>query len=849
MQEEISFGKWLHKQRRILDLTRQAFAHQVGCAEVTLRRIEAGTLKPSKELASIILEKLGIPKTEFSQWISFARGLSGFPTPSLLFSNKPKSNLPVSLTSFVGRGKELAEVMNLTSKHRLVTLTGSGGVGKTRISIKVGEQLAGEYPDGVWLVELAPLLDPSLIARTTAFALGLRADAQRADLDILCDYLREKRLLLILDNCEHLVDGCAHFVFGLLSQCSRLHILATSREPLGVMGEAIYRVPSLDVPDPKQIAGFIRKFEAINLFEERAQLVQFDFSLTLENISFVAQICQRLDGIPLAIELAAAKVAIFSTEQIAKQLQDSFSLLAEPSRTTLPRQQTLRASIDWSWGLLTESEQRMLLQLSIFAGGWTLEAAQAVCDRNAMDLLNSLITKSLVAIHRRTETNVRYSFHETIRQYAHEKLLEAGGIDALHDKHLAYFVELVEQAEPELYRANQVYWIKKLDDELDNFRKALEWALATDVESGLRIACGPLQFWDKRNHLQELGGWLSRLLEHYPSSDSLLARALAVYSHCLQVQGDFVQAGETAIQSLHLARVLSDRQNEALSLSFLGASFLFQGHHQKGSPFLEQSLALYRALGDKVGQAKVMNWLSESHSDPAYSKTLVLEALELNRDLGNLAGTAECLKQLALRAIFEEDLSSPGSWLEESRNLYHELGDRANEALLVEVAGTLAYWQGDYQEATARVEESIILYENTGVWWSAWSRSRLGYIYLRQGDVARAREAFHSSLQQFKKYDSVVGLTVTIEGLSILHMNYGQPERAARLIGWVDAMRQKTGGLRPPLEETSLERDLALIRAKLEPAEFARFAEEGRAMTVEQAIALALDPSLLGPSY
>ncbi len=234
------------------------------------------------------------------------------------------------------------------------------------------------------------------------------------------------------------------------------------------------------------------------------------FSLTLENAASVAQICQRLDGIPLAIELAAAKVAVFSLEQIAKQLYESFNLLAEGSRTALPRHQTLRASIAWSWNLLTESEQSLMRQLSIFVGGWTLEAAQSVCDGDVLSLVNTLARKSLIVINQRTETNIRYSFHETIRQYAREKLLEAGGIEALRDKHLAYYVKLAEQAEPELYRSNQIFWFKKLDDELGNFRNALEGGLATDVESGLRVACIPWRFWQRGEHLQELEDWLRR---------------------------------------------------------------------------------------------------------------------------------------------------------------------------------------------------------------------------------------------------------------------------------------------------------------------------------------------------
>jgi predicted ATPase len=299
---------------------------------------------------------------------------------------------------------------------------------------------------------------------------------------------------------------------------------------LEISGEALYRVPSLGLPDLQYRLETLRDCESVKLFEERAQLVQFDFSLTPGNASSVVQICERLDGIPLAIELAAAKVATFSAEQIAKQLHESFRLLAQGSRTALPRHQTLHASINWSWNLLTESEQRLMRQLSVFAGGWTLEAAQSVCEGDVLNLLNSLASKSLIVIDQRTETHVRYSFHETIRQYAREKILQAGGDENVRDKHLAYFAKLVEQAEPELYRSNQVVWFKKLDDELDNFRKALDWALTTDVAAGLRIATVPWRFWQRRNNLQELGNWLRKLLECYSERDSLRAQALIAYS-------------------------------------------------------------------------------------------------------------------------------------------------------------------------------------------------------------------------------------------------------------------------------------------------------------------------------
>ena len=431
MQEELAFEAWLRKQRRALDLSRQAFADQIGCAEVTLRRIEAGTLKPSKELAGIILETLGIPQSQYSQWISFARGLSSLPTQSPLSSNKPESNLPISLTSFVGREKEQAQVINLISKHRLLTLTGSGGVGKTRFARKLGEQLLENYADGVWLVELASLNDPTLIPQTAAMAFGLRTEFGISYTDLLINFLRTKSVLLILDNCEHLVDACAHLADTLLRNCPHLKILVTSREPLEISGEALYRVPSLGLPDLQYRLDTLRDCESVKLFEERAQLLQFDFSLTPGNASSVVQICRRLDGIPLAIELAAAKVSVLSVEQIARQLDESFNLLTGGSRTALPRHQTLRASMNWSWDLLATEEQIWMRQLAVFAGGWTLEAAQAVCDGDALQLTEALVKKSLFMVNQEEAHQTLYRFHEIVRQYAYERLLESGETDLL----------------------------------------------------------------------------------------------------------------------------------------------------------------------------------------------------------------------------------------------------------------------------------------------------------------------------------------------------------------------------------------------------------------------------------
>jgi predicted ATPase/Tfp pilus assembly protein PilF/DNA-binding XRE family transcriptional regulator len=843
MQEEISFGTWLRKQRRALDLSRRALADQVGCAEITLRRIEAGTLKPSRELTNILLEKLGISESERPQWVSFARGLSGFPSQSISPPIEPISNLPAQLTTFIGREKEQVEVIRLLTKHRLVTLTGAGGVGKTRLSLKVSEQMLGNYADGLWLVEFAPILDPMFVPRAIAIAVGLRDEQQRPVIDMLSDYFREKDMLLILDNCEHLLDACTQLVGTLLKRCPRLKILGTSRESLGILGEAVYLVPSLELPDIGELIEKFRDYESVRLFEERAQLARMDFSLTIENASSIAKICIQLDGIPLAIELAAARTGTFSAEQIAARLQESFDLLTTGNRTALPRHQTLRAAIDWSYDLLSPDEKIVFQRLSVFVNGWTLEAAEFICSEviitseEILDLLAQLTNKSLV-VTEEAQVGTRYHLLETIRQYAYQKLLESGGSEAIREKHLAYYVKLVEQAEPNLYRSNQVFWFKKLDDELDNFRLALEWALATNIESGLRITSVPWRFWQRSDYLQELGAWLHQLLERYPTDSSLRAHALTVYSTYMFVRGNVAEARNFAEQGLQLARVLLDRQNEAFSLLFLGRIIAFSGDYHKGIPLLEQSLALYRTLGDKIGEATATLWLSKNPNDLENSKTDLLESLKLHRELGNLSEIAWCLGILAQQAIFGEDFSSPLPWLEEARSIYRGIKDQSGEAEILTYLGTLAHWRNDYKEACVYFQQAIILYEKTDASRLSWPRVHLGHVFLQKGNLAQAKEALETSLQQFQKHDIVIGLIYAIEGLANLHLTQGQPERSLRLFAWADAMRERIGDSRPPVEQSSVERDLAIIRSHLDHIAFEKAYQTGRTMTTEQAIAL-----------
>ncbi|HEY3477188.1 MAG TPA: BTAD domain-containing putative transcriptional regulator, partial [Anaerolineales bacterium] len=401
----------------------------------------------------------------------------------------PQHNLPHQLSTFIGREKEQNEVIKLISKKRLVTLAGAGGIGKTSLSSRVGRKLLAAYPNGVWFIALDSLSDPALLSQTVASVFGVREGTDRPLLEKLTDSLRTKAAMLIFDNCEHLLDACAQLVTALLTQCPNLKVLATSREPLGIPGEAIYTMPSLPLPeqDIDSLEAW-SEFESVQLFADRASLALPSFQLTEENAQTVVDICRKVDGIPLAIELAAAHVNMLQVEEILAQLQHSFALLTSDIRTILPRHQTLRASMDWSWGLLSEAEQIFLRQLSVFAGGWTLESAGAVCDGDVLELSSALVKKSLIVVNQQAGPETRYRFHEMVREFAYDQLVRSGDEEKIRSQHLKYFVDLAEKAETELHGPAMVKWTERLSEERNNLRVALHWAERTDVEGGLYLS-------------------------------------------------------------------------------------------------------------------------------------------------------------------------------------------------------------------------------------------------------------------------------------------------------------------------------------------------------------------------
>jgi predicted ATPase/DNA-binding XRE family transcriptional regulator len=889
MQEEISFGIWLHKQRRALDLSQQTFANQVGCAEVTLRRIEAGTLKPSKELASILLEKLGIPESERSQWVSFARGLSDFPSQSLPSSNKPKSNLPAPITTFIGREKELAEVIKLIDKHRIITLTGSGGVGKTRLSIKVGEQILENYVGGVWLVELAPVLDPLLVPRTTAMAIGLHDEPQRPIIDMLSDYLHEQKILLILDNCEHLLDACAQLADMLLKRCPELKFLATSREALGILGEAVYHVPSLEVPDIEQLFEKFRDYESVHLFEERAQLVQMNYSLTIDNAPSVAKICSQLDGIPLAIELAAARVSMFSTEQISERLQDGFNLLTTGNRTALPRHQTLRAVIDWSYDLLSPEEKSVFQRLSVFVHGWTLEAAESVCsDPNVkseaiLEALTQLINKSLV-ITQEEHGRSRYHMLGTIRQYANEKIVELGEDDALRDRHLEYFLNLAKTAEPHLIRPEQIKWLLLLDVDYENLRQALEWALSKEkAEPALNLCTALGWFWEIRCYWLEGLNWLVKALAK-PAENEKVARARALYTRAmLEWQlGNFEQILAPADESLALAMEVSDRRDIAIAKYFLAGALLARGEDNESThSLLEQSFTEFQVLNEPFWRAQVFQTLGSFLTAPAKSKysDLLLRSLELARKAGERLTLADALSEYADWLYRDNRVNEAMEYLKEAERLYGQIGV-ANISMNLFLVAEIAWSKGDYQKARSLY---MSLEQHLSLLGIKFIRSRcigmLGSLAMDEGDLDQARVYLEEALILQREFGSKPGVAIYLAELSnlfylqgkltefkqnfrdsvalknslgkidraillmIIHRSlYSQkPQSAACLMGVVDTYERESEFPLKPLEKRYWDRAEAHGCRILGDAAFEAAFADGQEMSLDEGLDLALN--------
>ena len=577
-------------------------------------------------------------------------------------------NLPIQLTSFIGRENEITEVKRLLSAARLVTLTGSGGAGKTRLALQVAADVLDRNPDGVWLVEFAPIADPAFVPKTVASALNVPEQPGRALAETLVDALRPKQLLIVLDNCEHLLVACQDLTAMLLRMCPNVRILATSREGLGVPGETLWRVPSLSLledlrhlPAPEELV----LYDAVRLFADRAMAIAPGFRITKDNAPAVAQVCQRLDGIPLAIELAAARVKVLAVEQIAARLDDRFHLLTGGSRTTLPRQQTLRGAVDWSYDLLSQNERTVLRRLSVFAGGWTLDAAEVVCSGDGveaadiLDILTQLVDKSLV-IGDVQKGEARYRMLETVREYGLMRLGKAEEADQVRRRHRDWYFALAERAEPEMHAPNQLVWLERMEQEHDNMRAALEWSLTgTDTAPALRLSAALHDFWDIHNHFAEGLAWLDRVLS-LPGAvaPAPRAKALLAAAHLAHRQGDYARVTACCDEALTLSERERDKSGSAEALHFLAHAAEGAGDRVRAGRLLERAVVLHRAAGSTWKLARTINCLANTArhgGDYPKATTLYEEALTLLRVHGELDMTGQTLHNLAYSELRQGD--------------------------------------------------------------------------------------------------------------------------------------------------------------------------------------------------
>lgn len=598
--------------------------------------------------------------------------------PNWRVVHEPRHNLPVQLSSFVGRACEIDEVRRLLASSRVLTLTGAGGVGKTRLALEVASLLLDDFADGVWLVELAVLADPALVPRAVASALGVLEEPGRPLVETLVDVLRAKQTLLLIDNCEPTISACAELVERLLRICPHLRILATSREPLGLVGETVWRVPSLSLPVPVSpgvhgldLVAALARSEAVRLFVDRAQAALPAFRLAEQNAAAVAQICQCLDGIPLAIELAAPRIKALSAEQIAARIGDRFRLLTAGSRTAVPRHRTLRALIDSSYELLSRPEQLLLARLSVFAGGWDLEAAEAVCDADAVvDVLAQLVDRSLVQVEER-HGEIRYRLLETVRQYAQEKLREAGEEVALRIRHRDYFLAFAERAERQLVGSNALTWFDRIDREHDNLRAALDWCEQQPggAEPGLSLAAALVRFWDVRGYSGEGRERLGRLLALAPDETVARARALHQAGHLCYLLGDMAAARQMLEQGWELSRRLGYAFGAALSLQVLVGVSLIEGNIDEAERLSESCCPLWQAEGSVIGRFHWLTWrayIARSRQDYALAATLLEEALGLARAQQDPWAIATCLRALGASEVGRGDSGRAEALLRES---------------------------------------------------------------------------------------------------------------------------------------------------------------------------------------
>ncbi len=820
--EDGAFGLLLRRHRVVAGLSQEQLAERSGLTAQGISALERGLRRaPYPDTVRRLATALGMSDADRAAFhAAVARGRRSVPSAAPPRDTAPARpdappalayHLPVQPTPLIGRAREVADGVALLrgGGRRLLTLTGPGGVGKTRLALHMADEARGLFDDGVIVVALAALRDPDLVAATIAGALGVRDMSDQSLLESVRAHLRDKRLLLLLDNFEH-VAAAAPLVADLLAACPDVVVLATSRAALHVRGERVYPVPPLTTPDPARLPPLaaLATIPAVDLLVRRARDLAPDFTLDAVSAPAVAALCHQLDGLPLALELAAVRLRVLSPQALLARLGRRLPVLTGGARDLPERQRTLRATLDWSYDLLTAAERALFRRLAVFAGGYTLTAIEAVCADDVddagvgtLDSLGALVDKSLVQRDGNLDGEPRFAMLETVREFGLDLLVASGEAEGTYRRHAAHYAALAETAEPELVGPRQAVWLDRLDRDAANVRAALGWALAGgDGVLGVRMAGALGRYWERRGHLGEGRGWLERAVDGRKGPPVARAKAL------------------------NAAGWLAYRQSA----------------HDRAVALAEESIAVYRAVGDADGVAQALNTLGAAllrRGDARGASAAHVESLRIRRARGDRAGVAASITNLGLVAEYEGDFARAATLYADGLALYRQLGDTRYVAwALYNVASALQH-QGDAALAVARGQEGLALFRDLeDTFGMALALQVLGDVACDERQYARASTLHLESVGLYEALGNRLGLAEGLESMGRVAVAREQPERAGRLYGAAAALRAAIDAPMSPVERAAYERTTAALRTTLSPAALAAVWAEGGTLSLADAV-------------